>query len=328
MTDAPSDAPVPTRGGSPLRRRAGYVAGLLALGLLAAAVYRQWDEFTEALSSIRPQTLVLASVAVLLGLLCNSMSWRATMASVDAAVPVVAGARVFFLSQLGKYIPGSVWPVLAQVELAKERGISRARSATAALVAMLVGVVTSSVLGATLVIASQGDAFRRYWWLLAVSLVGLATLYPPVLRRLMALAARLLRRPTFDVPVSGRHLAVADLWSVVMWVLFGVQAWLLALDLAPGEVPSFPVMTGAFALSWVVGFLFVLAPAGVGVREAALVVALGGALTPAGALALALVSRIIMTGGDALLAGLSALGGRVPRAPARPGAAGDPTAGR
>lgn len=311
MTQAPPDPAVPARSGSPLRRRVAVVAGVLAVGLLAFAVYRQREDFAAAVADMRVSTLLLAFAAVILALGANMMSWRATMASVQAPVPLVPAGRVFFLSQLGKYVPGSVWPVLAQMELAKERGISRARSGAAALLAMLIGVVTSSVLGAALVIVAQPDARARYWWVLVVIPAGVAVMYPPVLRRLMTLAARVLKRPAFDVPISGRGILGAALWSVLMWVLFGAHAWLIARDLAgTGEV-TFPVMTGAFALSWVVGFLVILAPAGVGIREAALVVALGGALTPPGALALALVSRVLMTLGDALMAGLSLLGGGV-----------------
>jgi hypothetical protein len=36
-------------------------------------------------------------------------------------------ARILFLGQLGKYLPGSVWPVLAQMELGKTYRVPRHR---------------------------------------------------------------------------------------------------------------------------------------------------------------------------------------------------------
>ena len=310
MTEPAADAPGSRPSGSPLRRRIAAGAAVVAVGLLAYAVYRQREDFAAAVSGMRPSTLLASFAAVLLALVANMMSWRAAMTSAGASVGLVEGGRVFFLSQLGKYVPGSVWPVLAQMELTRQHGISRARSGAAALMAMLIGVVTSSVLGAALVVLAQPEARTRYWWVLLVVPVGVAILYPPVLHRLLGLAARVLRKPAFDVPLSGSAILRSCLWSVLMWALFGVHAWLVAQDLAGAGEVSLTGMTGAFALSWVVGFLFVVAPAGVGVREAALVVALGGALTPAGALALALISRVLMTLGDAVMAGVGALGRR------------------
>lgn len=323
MTEDEASSDTGPRRRPKLRRVAGVAFAVLALAGLGAAVYRQRTEFAAAVALLDPASIVLAGLAVLAGLVCNMLSWRASMASTGAAVPLLAGARVFFVSQLGKYLPGSVWPLVAQVELTKARGIPRVRSATAALVAMTIGVVTSSVIGTTLLVAAQRDALERYWWLLAVALAGALTLWPPVLRRLLDVAARVLRRPSVDVPIAGRSLAAAIGWSVVMWAFFGAQAWVLAGDLGGGDV-TYLEATGAFALAWVVGFLVVLAPAGVGVREVALVVALGGALTPGAGLALALVSRGIMTLADAILAGLGMVtGSRAaaadPVSPAGPG---------
>ena len=58
--------------------------------------------------------------------------------------------------------------------------------------------------------------------------------------------------------------------------------------------------TGAYALAWTAGFLFVVAPAGCGRARRALVAALAPVLDRAGALAVAVLSRVLMTVGDLL----------------------------
>jgi len=91
----------------------------------------------------------------------------------------------------------------------------------------------------------------------------------------------------------------------VMWLLLGLQAWLLLVQLAPGV--GYPLAAGAFAFAWLVGFLVIIAPGGLGAREAALVLALSSLVGASAALSLALVSRILMTLADAagLALGLS-----------------------
>lgn len=89
---------------------------------------------------------------------------------------------------------------------------------------------------------------------------------------------------------------------VLNFVLVGIGLWLVALSLSghtAGEAgPVFFI--GAFAASWVLGFLAPGAPAGLGVREALLAVWFGGVLAPADAVALIVMLRIATTFGDLL----------------------------
>ncbi len=97
-------------------------------------------------------------------------------------------------------------------------------------------------------------------------------------------------------------------WSVVSWAGFGLQMWLLVRTLGAGaEASLLPLAVGAFALAWTAGFLFVIAPAGAGVREVVLVLALSPVLGTDQALLATLVSRALMTLGDGLVAGVAIL---------------------
>jgi len=59
--------------------------------------------------------------------------------------------------------------------------------------------------------------------------------------------------------------------------------------------------TGAYALAWSAGFLFVVAPAGAGVREGGIVLLLAPSFGAGPALGIALVARLLATVGDLLL---------------------------
>ncbi|WNB86328.1 lysylphosphatidylglycerol synthase domain-containing protein [Cellulomonas sp. ATA003] len=257
---------------------------------------------SAAFTSLAPTTLLLALLSTLAALCLNMLSWRAAMAAVGGGLRVRPAARAFFLSQLGKYVPGSVWPVVAQMELTRDSGISRARSATGALVGMAVGVVTSGAFACALLVLPDAEVRRTYWWLLLGVPLAATVLVPSVLSRLLAVVARAARRATPVTDLRGRDLVRSAAWSSGMWMCFGFQAWLIARDLDGAGAVGYWLATGAFALAWVVGFVVVLAPAGLGAREAALVLALSGTLDPADALALAIISRVVTTLGDGLVA--------------------------
>jgi uncharacterized membrane protein YbhN (UPF0104 family) len=95
-----------------------------------------------------------------------------------------------------------------------------------------------------------------------------------------------------------------------MWVSYGVHLTLLAHPLASAGHRLPLLATGAYALAWVVGFVVVIAPAGVGAREGMLVVALAPAMSASAATAVALVSRLVMTAGDFAWAAVAAAAGR------------------
>jgi hypothetical protein len=142
------------------------------------------------------------------------------------------------------------------------------------------------------------DAVHSYWWLLAVLPVVLFAIVPPVLNRLLGIVVRLARRPPLPAPLSTVGVLKAAGWALVSWLAYGAHLWLLTVQLGPAGLVVLGRATGAFAAAWCAGFLLVVAPAGAGVREGALVLLLGGVLTRPQATVVAVVSRLLFVIGD------------------------------
>lgn len=295
----------------------------MAVVLVFAAVFvvRNWDGIVDGLRRLTVLDGVVAMVAIGVGLVGSALTWRSLLAGLGSPLPVPVAARVFLLGQIGKYVPGSVWPIVAQAEMSREHGVPRARAAFASLLQMVVALVTGVVVAAACLAVSAQDALRTYWWLLLVAVAGAVVLVPPVFERLLGLALRLLRRPG-SARLPGRALASAGLWSALMWVAFGTQMWVLARTTGSTDPRLWLLSTGAYALAWCVGFVIVFLPAGAGAREAVLVLVLGPAVGREQALALALVGRALMLVADLAAAALAVLAERRHRRraglPARP----------
>lgn len=287
----------------------GFAA--IAIVLLIYAVLKEWPDFVSAVSRLRFSAIVIAFAFGILASAFNTLSWRGAFGSLGIRLPIAEALRVFLVSQIGKYVPGSVWPVLAQMEMARDRGFSRVKAATASVVSMLVGVVTASVASVLVIFSGGQEALRDYWYVGFIPPVGLLLLAPPILSRLLRILGRVVRRPMESVSLNGGAMLVSILWAMLMWLAFGLHTWTILKDLSPQSSSGIMSSTGAFALAWVVGFLFIVAPAGVGIREAVLVLALGGTLGRPDALAFAIVSRVLLTIVDLVGAGIGLL---VPKA--------------
>jgi glycosyltransferase 2 family protein len=278
--------------------RWGFVA--VAVGLAAYALATEWTGVRTALAHIGLLRILAAFVGVLIATVATMQVWRVLIAALGSPLPARASARILFLGQLGKYLPGSIWPVLAQMELASEHQVPRHRSASASVLTMLLALLSGLLVAlATLPFVARAAPYR---WVFLVTPVLLVCLHPKLLNRLLGWLLRLARRPALEQPLSGPAIAGALVWSLVSWLGYGLQIWLLVTRLGAPYGRGALLAIGGFAFAWCVGFVVVFAPAGAGVREVLLIAILGPVVGVAGATAVALVSRVLTTLSDLLTA--------------------------
>jgi len=287
--------------------------GFVAVALVAAvfAVWLSWADVQEALTRLDRALVVAALVVAPLYLFTTMAAWRVVLADLGSRLAFRDAFTIFFVSQLGKYLPGSVWNVVAAAEMGTDHGVPRRRSLTGMAVALLLSLVSGlglGVVGLLLAPTEAKDRFEAAVWLLPL-LVVLAL--PPVVNRLVGWFLRVLRRPPLEHPLTGRGTLGALAWSMGGWALGGLQVWLLAIATGmEASIWSYLVCTGGYALAWSLGFLFVPLPAGVGIREVVLVAVLSAALDQGGVLVVVLLSRVILTVVDVGFGAVATLGSR------------------
>ncbi|NUT41947.1 MAG: flippase-like domain-containing protein [Thermoactinospora sp.] len=266
----------------------------IALGFGAWAIYRQWDEVVAGFARLSWPMVALSLVAVVAALLGAMLTWRSLLNDLGSRLSFRDGAKVFFVGQLGKYIPGALWPVIAQMEMGKDLGVPRSRSAAAFFLMMPIQLAT----GLLVTLATLG--WNSYGWVLLAIPVLLVLLEPKVINRVISLVLRKLKREPLEHPLSRKGMLTALGWALTGWLAYGLHLYFIV-----GSDPIFCI--GAFALSWCLGILTFVVPAGAGVREVAMVAVLAPLLPQGDAIAVALVSRIVIIAGDALCAGLAGL---------------------
>ncbi len=289
------------------RRLAQISITLIFVGFLVRTMAGRWSEVKDVIGDLTVRALLLALLASLAAVWCSFMSWRAILADFGHAVPVSGGMRIFFVGQLGKYLPGKVWPVLTQMRLGRAYNVDGRSSAAAVLIAMLMGLGTALLVTACVLPILGDSAFQRYWWTLLVLPIAVAALWPQILNWLLNRATRLLKRDPMPEPLTASGIVQSAFWSLGTWLMYGAALWFLLLDLGSTGPDLIIRATGAFAGSWAIGFLLAISPAGVGPREVALVVLLGPAVGEPVALVAAVVSRLIITAADLVWPGIAVL---------------------
>jgi uncharacterized membrane protein YbhN (UPF0104 family) len=197
----------------------------------------------------------------------------------------------YYAGEMGKYVPGGVWPVLGRGELARRGGVPRTRaypSVGLSLATLYLAALAVAVVLVPLDLANQSESPAALA-LLALLPLGIAVLHPRVLGWARALAARFTR--------SGADVVIPPWSATIRLVAIYVPAWLFIWGAtwcaARALLPDPPVLRIGIAttLSWVAGFVAVPVPAGAGIREAVFVASAG--MSSGVAATVAVASRLV-----------------------------------
>lgn len=273
------------------------VAALVAGGWLVA---REWDDIAAALANAHFGYVALAVLAAMINVAMTGLSWRALLTHAPQHLSMRTSARIFFLGQIGKYLPGTVWSFLASGELAKRAGFPRGAAMSSLALALIIGVGSGVLVALVLVPQTLGYLPENgFVWVAGIAL-GAVGLLPPVRQRLLRLA-----RIDFPVPLSS--LIVSGILAIGAWFFAGAQ--IVLLSQAIGASLGWDDLlhaTGAYAFAWIAGFLVFFAPAGLGAREGGLLAALTVTMGLAEATAITLLCRLCVTLADFACAGIAA----------------------
>jgi glycosyltransferase 2 family protein len=294
----------PRRSAAQRRLLAAFL--IVAVGFAALALASQWDEAGDHLSSLSVRHVGLAAVFTVASLASSFLAWRETLAGLGSRLPVRPAGRIFFLGQLAKYVPGSVWAIIGQMELARVHGVRRERTATAGIVVLVISLAMGLLLG-LLAVPALLDADAGLYASAVLLLVPLAVvLHPRVLTWLVGAGLGLVRRPPLEVPLRVSMIWRVALFSLLSNGLLGLQLWQLATDLGGDGWDLLALSVGGYGIAAAVSLVVIPLPAGAGLREAILVLLLAPEIGVAGATLVAIIARLLLTVADVAAAGLAA----------------------
>lgn len=223
-----------------------------------------------------------------------------------------AGYAVYARSQLAKYLPGNAFHYVSRQVMGAEAGLSHpalVASGFLELGSLLAAAVAigGAGLGSGLLTARAGSAatFQISWLgavLLGVVCLAAWPVLDRLLRRLPRTAGWLAELPHLGVGQTFRLLGLSLTLHGLFFVGTGAILLVLAMSAWGVEPSDAWRLLWLYPLAWVAGTVSIGAPAGVGVREAVLVLTLEPVVGPARAAALALALRVVTTGGDFLTA--------------------------
>ena len=219
-------------------------------------------------------SLLYGAAGVMLGL-----AWWHLLGHFGALTSRRWAVRVYGLSQISKYVPGNIFHLAARQGRGMAAGLpgwAVAKSAAWELGLLAVGGGLFGVLALPLLLEPVPVPLSVVFFTLAAGAVALA-----------------LRR------VVGARVSVAFGWQLGFLAASGLL-FLAVLAVLEGGVDGgvWPAVLGAYILAWLVGLVTPGAPAGLGVRELALLLLLDGAVGEAELVQAVVLARLVSALGD------------------------------
>lgn len=291
-----------------VRRRALALAQwgfVLAASVYATAVLRgQWHAVRYRLDhlTIEPWYLLAASALVLSAYAVLIETWRRVLNAWDRGLQGRelgwrTSARIWFASNLGKYIPGSIWAIAALGAMARQNGASAISAAGSSLLVNLLnlasGLAIVILFGAQLI--PHAAAFAVVAAVTVAGALAAPVLLPVAVRLLASMTGREI---TFArIPASTVWLSLAG--TSFAWLAYGLAFRAFAVSLLGGAAVHGSVVlpVAAYTAAYIVGFVAFFAPAGLGVREIGIIEGLPllGVTSHSDAVILAVTSRLWLT---------------------------------
>ena len=286
-----------------------WLRGLVGLAIIAYVIrffLRNWDAVRAARIDwhVRPWLVITSVLLTVATYALLIESWRTMVAGWGTRLQWMIAARIWVLSSMGKYLPGKVWAIAGMAVLGREAGVPPWVATASAILLQVISIGTGA-----LVVAGTGmAALRRVSPAAGVALSALVALTGACLAAVLvpAVRDRVFRRFVAKnemIPSPTRlSIGVGIVANILAWISYGLALyWLSAGVFGDAALGPFQAIA-AFTASYLAGFLFLLAPGGLGVRESVFVLLTEPALGPGRALALAAVSRLGMTAADLLAA--------------------------
>lgn len=246
---------------------AQWIFAAVVLVFAARSLATQWIKVEPRLSHIQFgwEWIGVATALVLVTYTLLIEGWRRVLGAWDSHLPFTHAARIWFLSNLGKYVPGNIWSLTAMGVMARERGVSAIAAAGSSVIMQMVSLATGTaivmVTGAKLL--GQPLLVGAAVLLLVVILLSAPRFLPSLARWVGTVIGRDIVPPS----VPATSIWTAAVAGTLSWLFYGIAFQLFVRGLlgsAPGEISSY---VAVYTAAYILGFISPIAPAGLGVRE-------------------------------------------------------------
>jgi len=261
---------------------------------LAKNLYLNWNKIVDYDWEINYYFLTYSFILLIAGAFLIASGWNLILRVLGGRLGYKRALKIFFITDLAKYVPGKVWTMLGKVYLCEKEGIPIARTSASVVILPLVQVIA----GILMFLISlpfwtkTSDLMNKLYFFFPLIPIGLIGFHSAIMTRLLNFALVKLKQKPLELKIKYRDILLILLLWCGLWVLTGITYYFLIISVHPFPLSFLPVTIGIFAIAGVSQFL---TPSGIGVLEGVLTVLLSLYFPVPVAILIALLARVWKT---------------------------------
>ena len=283
------------------KTRKGFIKRIIQVAViaviaffLARSLYANWNKILEYDWKVNYYFLVSSLFLCIVVAFFLALGWNLILRVLGGRLAYRRALKIFFVTDLAKYVPGKVWTMLGKIYLCQKEGIPVPRTSASVVIQPLIQVISGiSIFLVSLPFWTKTTDFvTKLYFLFPLIPIGLVVLHPVILTKALNFVLTKLKRDPVAFKVRYRDiLLILFLWGG-LWILSGVTYYLLIMGIHPIPLSLLPVVIGIFSIAGVSQFL---TPSGIGVLEGVLTVLLSLYFPVHVAILIALLARVWKT---------------------------------
>ena len=253
------------------------------------------------LSNLNFGYVLPALVVTIISLFIPVFAWKYLLGILGSNLKILKAMRIWFISNLGRYIPGKVWQISGLIILSGKEGVSKKASSVSVIYSQIVANLIGLSLGLFLFVKDEKETLNIF---LLIGILIVLAILPFVINKLASLALSILKKSKETFEVTYGKFVIYVFLQLVNWLIMGAAFVLFINIFTELSIIENPVALFILPISWTLGLLAIFAPGGIGVREGIMTVYLSMFISPGLAAVIPWIYRIWLTVFELLLAGI------------------------
>ena len=266
--------------------------------------------------AFNPFWLLLSCVILIVYRTLRIFPWLTLYQNMTSeSVSFLSSWTLFQLSELGKYLPGKVGQFVGMAALCRSLEISRDEAIASTLLQLMFQCLLGILIGVPVLLSPEA---REFWQNILINLlhnsfrsivffaaiIGLGTIILVLLRKRLSSQKGHLQKIMRTI-FSFKKLFRLVVIYISLWACVGIGFFLFVKSIYPIQMVQLPIILGIYPFAWSIGFLSLITPGGLGVREGILSLFLTAFLPSATATLIALLSRLWIINTEVILAAIA-----------------------
>ena len=279
---------------------------LVIFYFLGKNLYRNWGQIDFKQLHFNVPLLIVSILFLFIYFLLFVFGWKLILKRLGVFLPFPKALKIVFYSQLGKYLPGKIWTFAGRMYFCQKLGISNSKTFISMVLEVALGTISGILIFLVALLISPGLRIHiNPFFLMIVGITLFTIIHPKVLTRIINILLHLVKKDPIILNLNFSQICGIMAYYSLIWLFFGVAFYFLINSTTFIAVSKIPILAGSFCISAIIGVAALFAPGGLGVRESVLALLLSNFFPISLAILLSILSRIWLSIGELLLAGIS-----------------------